>query len=183
MRAWVIILFLASRSVAQVPLPDLYIYNYDISVRDPFISADAPTTMITNNQIERGIVSGDVVQQYLQRLVRAIRNELYVGGISIGDQPGDSVALINGVNFRTGSKIPLDVSQKDLDQIQHLAASYGLPFFTDGSGALLLEVGKISEKGVDLLLPGFRAPIYRLILPTDSASGAIRLEKRQRKAH
>ena len=35
---------------AQVQLPDLYVYDYAMVKRDPFISPDAPTTLLTNNQ-------------------------------------------------------------------------------------------------------------------------------------
>ena len=32
---------------AQVQLPDLYIYNYTMAQRDPFISADATNTLLS----------------------------------------------------------------------------------------------------------------------------------------
>src|SRR6476469_9551977 len=94
----------ASASVlyGQVPIPDLYIYNYTLGSRDPFISVDAPTTLLTENRETVGIVSGDIVRQYLAKIVQLIRDELYVGGVSIGDTPVQSIALINGIDFHTG---------------------------------------------------------------------------------
>src|SRR5208337_600028 len=69
---------------AQVQLPDLYSYHYTMSRRDPFISADAPKTIMDEHQEPRGIVSGDIVSRYLENIVHLIKNQLYVGGISIG---------------------------------------------------------------------------------------------------
>ncbi len=166
---------------AQVQLPDLYTYHYSISRRDPFISADAPKTIINEHQELRGIVSGDVVGRYLESIVQLIKNQLYVGGISIGDTPVDSIALINGVDFRVGDKIPLDTARKDLQGIQQLAATYGLPLITDKNGSFVVEVGRVTENGVDLVLPGFKAPIYHLQLPDDGASDVVQLEKKKRK--
>jgi hypothetical protein len=176
-----IVIASASMLRAQVQLPDLYIYNYTMAQRDPFISSDAPTTLLTENQETRGIVSGDIVKQYLERVIQLIKDELYVGGISIGDTPLESIALINGVDFHMGDKIPLEASKKELQGIQQLAASYGLPVVTDEKGSFVLEVGRVRENGVDLVLPGFKAAIYQLPLPRDTAPSAIQLEKRKRK--
>ena len=41
--------------------------------------------------------------------------------------------------------------------IQQLAASYALPLVTDAKGSFVLEVGRVTENGVDLVLPGFKA--------------------------
>jgi hypothetical protein len=178
-------LALASASIlhAQVRLPDLYIYNYSITQtqRDPFISSDAPKTLMSDKEEPLGIISGDIVRQYLNRIIQLIKDELYVGGISIGDTPHESLALINGVDFHVGDRIPLDTTKKELQGIQQLAASYGLPLVTDEKGSFVLEVGRVTENGVDLVLPGFKVAIYQLPLPRDPAPTAIQLEKKKKK--
>jgi hypothetical protein len=166
---------------AQVRLPDLYIYNYSMTTRDPFISSDAPGTLLTDKEESRGIISGDIVKHYLNRIIQLIKDDLYVGGISIGDTPHESVALINGVDFHVGDKIPLEITKKELQGIQQLAASYGLPLVTNENGSFVLEVGRVTENGVDLVLPGFKVAIYQLPLPRDSAPTAIQLEKKRKK--
>jgi hypothetical protein len=171
----------ASALHGQVPLPDLYIYNYTLGSRDPFISSEAPTTLLTENQGTVGIVSADIVRQYLERIIQLIKDELYVGGVSIGDTPIQSIALINGIDFHIGDKIPLEIAKKDLQGIQQLAASYGLPLSTDEKGSFVLEVGRVTENGVELVLPGFKAAVYQLRLAHDAASTTIQLEKKRKK--
>jgi hypothetical protein len=171
----------ANRLHAQVELPDLYIYNYTIAQRDPFIASDAPSTFLSQNREICGIVSGDIVRQYLQRIIQLVKEELYVGGISIGDIPIQSIALINGVDFHVGDKIPLQTTKKELQGIQQLAASYGLPIVTDEKGSFVLEVGRVTENGVDLVLPGFKTAICRLPLARDTAPVAIQLENRKKR--
>jgi hypothetical protein len=166
---------------AQVQLPDLYVYNYSSSQRDPFIDSDAPSTFLSQDREVPGIVSGDIVRQYLSRIIQLITEELYVGGVSIGDTPLQSIALINGVDFHLGDKIPLRTTKKELQGIQQLAASYGLPLVTDEKGSFVLEVGRVTENGVDLVLPGFKAAIYQLPLARDTAPVAIQLEKKKRR--
>jgi len=164
----------ANTLCAQVQLPDLYIYNYSSTLRDPFIASDAPSTLLTQNREIPGIVSGDIVRQL-------ITDELYVGGISIGDTPLQSIALINGVDFHLGDKIPLQTTRKELQGIQQLAASYGLPLVTDEKGSFLLEVGRVTENGVELVLPGFKAAIYQLPLARDTEPIAIQLENKNKR--
>ena len=110
-----------------------------------------------------------------------IKDDLYVGGISIGDTPIQSIALINGVDFHVGDKIPLETTKKELQGIQQLAASYGLPLVTDEKGSFVLEVGRVTENGVDLVLPGFKAAIYQLPLARDTPPAAIQLEKKKKR--
>ena len=157
---WLVIIA-ASELHGQVQLPDLYVYDYTMTQRDPFISPDALTTLVTNNHEIHGILSGEVVQRYLDQVIRLIEDELYVGGISIGDRPLESMALINGIGFHVGDKFPLEATKKSVQGIQQLTASYGLPAATDAKGSFVLEVGRITESGVDLLLPG-RAARVRL---------------------
>lgn len=166
---------------AQVQLPDLYIYNYTMAPRDPFISPDAHNTLLTDKVEPRGIISGDIVKQYLDGIIRLIKDELYVGGISIGDTPYESMALINGVDFHVGDKVPLDTTKREIQGIKQLAASYGLPLVTDEKGSFVLEVGRVTENGVNLVLPGFKVAIYQLPLPRDSAPTVIQLEKKKKK--
>jgi hypothetical protein len=166
---------------AQVQLPDLFVYEYAMTPRDPFISPDARMTLLTEDHIIRGIVSGDVVKQYLAKIVQLIKEKLYVGGVSIGDTPVESMVLINGIGFHFGDKIPLEISRKEVQGMQQLTASYGLPLTTDESGSLVLQVGRITENGVDLVLPGLKAAIYQLPLPRDAPTTAIQLEKKKRK--
>jgi hypothetical protein len=178
--AWLVITSVSTLR-AQVQLPDLYVYDYAMAQRDPFISPDAPTTLLTSNHEIHGIFSGDVVRKYLDRVIQLIKDELYVGGISIGDTPFESMALINGIGFHVGDKFPLEATKKEVQGIQQLTASYGLPVATDERGSLMLEVGQITESGVDLVLPGFKAAIYQLPLPRDAPPTTIELEKRKRK--
>ena len=154
---------------AQVQLPELYIYNYTMTQRDPFISPEAPHTLLTQNKEMRGVVSGDTVKRYLERIIQ------------IGDTPLQSIALINGIDFHVGDKIPLETTRKELQGIQQLAASYGLPAVTDEKGSLVLEIGRVTESGVDLVLPGFKAAIYQLPLVRDIPSASIQLEKRKKR--
>jgi hypothetical protein len=63
-----------------------------------------------------------------------------------------------------------------------LAASYGLPLVTDEKGSFVLEVGRVTENGVDLVLPGFKTAVYQLPLARDTAPEAIQLEYKKRKA-
>jgi len=179
----IILAVVASESMvhAQVQLPDLYVYNYEMAQRDPFISADSPTTLLTNKEANYGIVGGDSIKRYLDGVMRLIKNELYVGGVSIGDTPFESMALINGVGFHIGDKIPLETTKKEIQGMQQWTASYGLPLATDEKGSLVLEVGRITENGVDLVLPGFKASIYQLQLPRDAPQATIQLEKKKRK--
>ena len=178
--AWLVITSLGKLQ-AQVQLPDLYVYDYAMAQRDPFISPDAPTTFITNNHEIHGIFSGEVVKEYLDKVIQLIKDELYVGGISIGDTPFESMALINGIGFHVGDRLPLEATKKEIQEIQQLMASYGLPAAVDEKGSLVLEVGRITEGGVDLVLPGFKAAICQIPLPRDTPPATIQLEKKKRK--
>ena len=91
------------------------------------------------------------------------------------------MALINGIGFHVGEKIPLETTKKEIQGIQQLTASYGLPLATDEKGSLVLEVGRITENGVDLVLPGFKAAVYQLLLPRDAPPTTIQLEKKKEK--
>jgi hypothetical protein len=173
-----VILTSAGTAFGQLDLPTINIFNYQMSARDPFISPEAPTTLLDTGGDVRGIVSGDVVKQYLDTIVSVIKDELYVGGVSIGDRPQDSLALINGVGFHSGETIPLPVDAQQLSKLAELSRTYGLPLQLAGDNAIAIVIGRITEKGVSLLVPGFKAAFYELPLESDTRPDPIKLERR-----
>jgi hypothetical protein len=163
-------------------LPNLYVFRYEAPQRDPFISSSAPRTLVNTDANERGILSGSVVQKYLQTITLAIRRELFIGGLSVGDENTRSMALINGVPFRRGDRIPLPIDKEQLLQLDELARTYGLPL-EKGDGlpdSIFVEVGEIKSAGVSILLPGFKAAICELPYEGDSAPQVIQLERKHR---
>jgi len=164
-------------------LPSLYIFHYEAPPRDPFISSSAPRTLVNADANPRGILSGSVVQKYLQTITLAIQHELFIGGLSIGDENTRSMALINGVPFRRGDRIPLPIEKEQLLQLDELARMYGLPL-EKGDGwpdSIFVEVGEIKSGGVSILLPGFKAAICELPYEGDSAPQVIQLERKHSK--
>src|ERR1700751_6277476 len=101
-------------------LPDLYIFHYEAPQRDPFRRSAAPRTLVNAEANVRGIASGSVVQKYLQAISLAIQRELFIGGLSVGDENTRSMALINGVSFGQGDRIPLPIEKKQLMQLDEL---------------------------------------------------------------
>jgi len=87
------------------------------------------------------------VQKYLQTITLAIQHELFIGGLSIGDENTRSMALINGVPFRRGDRIPLPIEKEQLLQLHELARMYGLPLEkgVDGLTAFLWKSVKSSR--------------------------------------
>jgi hypothetical protein len=161
-------------------LPDLYIFHYEAPQRDPFISSSAPRTIVNADANIRGIASGSVVQKYLQTISAAIQRELFIGGMSIGDENTRSIALINGVPFARGDRIPLPIRKEQLLQLDELAKTYGLPLQRgEGSGdSILVEVGEIKSGGVSIVLPGFKAAICELPYQGDFVPQKIQLERK-----
>jgi hypothetical protein len=180
MKAQVVCLLLASAAslYAQVDLPDLDIYNYLRSKRDPFISSRAPTTLLDEGVEIAGVASGELMQRFVAKLATWIKDQLSVGGLSTDDSQLDAVALINGVTFRQGDRIPLDLDEKTLRELDQLAQSFGLTLTRTPDNAMAIEVGRISSAGVDLMLPGFRASICQLTLERDEAVTAVKLQKK-----
>ena len=163
-------------------LPDLYIFHYEALQRDPFISSTATRTLVNADANVRGIASGSVVQKYLQTISVAIQRELFIGGLSIGDENTRSIALINGVPFARGDKIPLPIGKEQLLQLDELAKTYGLPLERgEGSGdSILVEVGEIKSAGVSIVLPGFKVAICELPYEGDLVPQAIQLERKHK---
>ena len=166
-------------------LPDLYAFRYTPAARDPFISANASKTLVGKGVELDNSFSSKAAQRYLQTLVAAIQNDLFVEGVSTGEGQSHAIALINGVAFSETEKIPVTVSETDLVQLTELARTYGLPLERDMSerSTILLEVGPIDSGGVAILLPGFRAPLCKLPYVGDSGAERITLERKKRTEH
>jgi hypothetical protein len=166
-------------------LPDLYAFRYTPATRDPFISAEAGKTLVGKGVELDNSFSSKAAQRYLQTLVTAIQNDLFVEGVSTGEGNSHAIALINGVPFSETEKIPVTVPDTDLVQLTELARTYGLPLERDMSekSTILLEVGPIDSSGVAILLPGFRAPLCKLPYVGDSGTERITLERKKKSEH
>ena len=166
-------------------LPDLYAFRYTPVSRDPFISADAGKTLVGKGVELDNSFSSKAAQRYLQTLVAAIQNDLFVEGVSTGEGKSHAIALINGVAFSETEKIPVTLPDTDLVQLTELARTYGLPLERDMSekSTILLEVGPIDSSGVAILLPGFRAPLCKLPYLGDSGTERITLERKKKSEH
>ncbi|HEY0791976.1 MAG TPA: hypothetical protein VGD78_13005 [Chthoniobacterales bacterium] len=161
-------------------LPEPVVFHYDPSSRDPFISAAAAHTLVTGEPQVTGVVSARILERYLQMLSRLVRDELFVEGLSTGD--GDkSVALINGVEFHSGDRIPVPVPVDQIDQLEALAHSYGLPLsrLSQPSEAVLVQVGQIKPDGVCLVLPGFKSTLCEIAFAGDETPNPIQLERKR----
>jgi hypothetical protein len=170
-----------SADVILPRLPDLYVFRYVSPARDPFISADAKLTLVSGGIDPGGSFATKAAQQYLDTIIQAINKELFVEGVSTGDPATPGVALINGVRFTQGEKIPLSVGQNELLQLEELAKTYGLPLEkTNGQkGSIVVEVGQIQSSGVTLLLPGFRSALCKIVYRGDYRPEHIQLERKQ----
>jgi hypothetical protein len=170
-----------AQDALPVHLPDLYIFHYEPPPRDPFISSTASGTLVNVEANVRGIASGSVVQKYLQTITLAIQRELFIGGLSIGDEHTRSMALINGVSFGRGDRIPLPIEKEQLLQLDELARTYGLPLEkSEGSrDSISVEVGEIKSGGVSIVLPGFKAALCELPYEGDSVPQGIQLERKR----
>jgi hypothetical protein len=162
-------------------LPDLYVFRYETPRRDPFISVSAQRTLVSADANVRGITPGSVVQKYLQTITTAIERELFVGGLSVGDENTRSIALINGVSFGPGDRIPLPIEKEQLVQLEELARTYGLPLERGGGvrDSILVAVGEIKSGGVSIVLPGFKAALCELPYEGDSVPQVIQLERKR----
>jgi hypothetical protein len=162
-------------------LPDLYVFRYVSPARDPFISADAKQTLVSGGIEPGGAFATKAAQQYLDTIIQAIKKELFVEGVSTGDSATRGVALINGVPFTQGERIPLSIGQSELLQLEELAKTYGLPLEkTNGQkGSIVVEVGQIQSTGVTLLLPGFRSALCKIAYRGDYRPERIQLERKQ----
>jgi len=170
-----------SADVVLPRLPDLYIFRYLPQDRDPFISAEAKQTLVGVRTDLGASFTTKAAQQYLDTIIQAIKNELFVEGVSTGDTATRGVALINGIPFTQGEKIPLSVDQTELLQLEELAKTYGLPLERTAGRkkSIFVEVGAIQTSGVTLLLPGFKSPLCKLPYHGDYFPERIRLERRK----
>jgi hypothetical protein len=160
---------------AQLELPSLRVFNYQAVARDPFISAAAKSTLLTSGDEVSGPFSGDIVRQYLDTVLKVIRENISCGGVSISQDPRASATLINGYSFRVGDNIPVPATRKELAQLEQLAQSYGLPVERTEDGRLNLVVGQITDRGVDLVLPGLKTAVL-LPLKHETETTSIPLE-------
>lgn len=179
----VVFLLLASAVslMAQVELPDIDIYTYVRSQRDPFISVRAPTTLLNERVQIAGVASGDLMRRFLEKLSVSIKDQLSVGGLSTDDSQTDAVALINGVAFHQGDTVPVTVDEKTLHELDQLAQSFGLTLPRTQDNAIAIAVGAISNVGVDFEIPGFRASICQVPIDRDEPSSAVKLERKKGK--
>jgi hypothetical protein len=179
----VVFLLLASAVslIAQVELPDIDIYTYVRSHRDPFISVRAPTTLLNERVQIAGVASGELMRRFLEKLTASIKDQLYVGGLSTDDSQTDAVALINGVAFHQGETVPITVDEKTLHELDQLAQSFGLTLPRTQDNAIAIAVGAISSVGVDFEIPGFRASICQVPIDRDEPSNAVKLERKKGK--
>jgi hypothetical protein len=166
-------------------LPDLYSFRYSPVVRDPFNSAETAKTLVGHDIEVDSSFGSKAAQRYLQTLVQAIKNEFFVEGVSTGDEGTHDIALINGIAFAEGEKIPVTISENDLIQLAELARTYGLPLERDRTekNTILLAIGSIDSTGVAILLPGFKAPLCKLPYVGDTAEERITLERKKRFDH
>jgi hypothetical protein len=171
----------SSTDVVLPRLPDLYVFRYVPQGRDPFISADAKQTLVGGGKDLGASFTTKAAQQYLDTIIQAIEKELFVEGVSTGDAATRGVALINGVPFTQGEKIPLSVGQSELLELEELAKTYGLPLEKTGGRkeSILVEVGEIQSTGVTLLLPGFKSALCKLPYRGDYVPERIQLERRK----
>jgi hypothetical protein len=164
---------------AQVQLPDIDIYRYQETQRDPFISAAAPTTFLNQGVEVAGVASGELIHRFLEKLTVSIKDQLFVGGISTDDQPQDGMAIINGATFRVGDTIPLEVDKETLNALEQLSLTFGLTLArAKNTNAINIKVGKITTTGVDLVLAGFRSSICQLPLERDDVVTGVKLERK-----
>ncbi|MBV9298425.1 MAG: hypothetical protein JO066_05560 [Verrucomicrobia bacterium] len=163
---------------AQADLPDVEIYNYLPSQRDPFISARAPTTLLNERVEIAGVASEDLMRRFLEKLTASIHEQLSVGGLSTDGRQPDAIAVINGIAFRQGDTIPLEVDQKSLRELDQLAQSFGLKLTRTAENSIAIEVGRISPLGVAFMLPGFRASICQMPLERDDTVNLLKLERK-----
>jgi hypothetical protein len=171
----------SSADVMLPKLPDLYLFRYVPQSRDPFISAAAKQTLVSGGTDLGASFTTKTAQQYLDTIIQAIKKELFVEGVSTGDAATRGVALINGVAFTQGEKIPLSIDQNELLRLEELAKTYGLPLEKTGGmkESIFVEVGEIQTTGVALLLPGFKSTLCKLPYQGDYVPERIQLERKK----
>lgn len=179
-----VLLLCASFEIAMagdlVQLPELCLFQYHPAKRDPFISAAAARTLVSGESRVEGVVSGRILEQYLQTLSLLIQKELFVEGVSISEDQAKAVALINGVEFHTGDSLPVPAQPEQISQLEALSRTYGLPLRrgVQPSDSVLFEVGQIKATGVCIVLPGFKATLCEIPFEGDAVPNQVQLERR-----
>jgi hypothetical protein len=171
----------SSADVILPKLPDLFVFRYAAQGRDPFISAEAKQTLVNEGTDLGASFTTKAAQQYLDTIIQAIKKELFVEGVSTGDAATRGVALINGVAFTQGERLPLLIGQNELLQLEELAKTYGLPLEKAGGKkeSIFVEVGLIQTTGVTILLPGFKSALCKLPYLGDYVPERIQLERKK----
>jgi hypothetical protein len=160
-------------------LPDLFIFNYQPTNRDPFISPEAQRRLVKSGSTMISVGGAQAVQKCLDIIVKTIEDELFVEGVSTGDEQTQASALINGVAFHPGDKIPVPVKGETKHKLEDLVRTYGLPLQSSGTrDNICVLVASIQTTGVTLALPGFKGSLCRLKYSGDAVPEQIHLERK-----
>jgi hypothetical protein len=160
-------------------LPDLFIFNYEPSNRDPFISPEAQRRLVKSGATTISVGGAQAIQLCLEIIVKTIEDELFVEGVSTGDEQTQASALINGVAFHPGDKIPVPVKEETRRKLEELVRTYGLPLQSSGTrDNIFVLVASIQTTGVTLALPGFKGSLCRLKYSGDAVPEQIHLERK-----
>jgi hypothetical protein len=160
-------------------LPDLFVFNYQPSNRDPFISPDAQRRLVKSGSTTISAGGAQAVQNCLDIIIKTIQDELFVEGVSTGDQQTQASALINGVTFHPGDKIPVPVKAETKRNLEELVYTYGLPQQSSETRSnIFVLVVSIQTTGVTLALPGFKGSLCRLKYWGDAVPEQIHLERK-----
>ena len=160
-------------------LPDLFVFNYQPSNRDPFISPDAQRRLVKSGSTTISVGGAQAVQDCLDIIIKNIQDELFVEGVSTGDQQTQASALINGVTFHPGDTIPVPVKAETKRNLEELVRTYGLPPQSGETRSnIFVSVASIQTTGVTLALPGFKGSLCRLKYSGDAIPEQIHLERK-----
>lgn len=153
--------------IKDLQLPPIYILKYNLTPRDPFVSPKLTNTLISpivSNDSQ--LVLNNAIKGIIEPMLNLIQTQCKVSGVSIPTNGAAPYAIINNHAFVSGSKIPLPIEGSVLKQILDTAALYNIPIEANQeatSSTLLLEVSKISRRGIELRIPGFRNSLTELI--------------------
>jgi hypothetical protein len=160
-------------------LPDLFVFNYQPSNRDPFISPEAPRRLVKSGSTAISVGGAQAVQNCLDIIIKIIQDQLFVEGVSTGDEQTQASALINGVAFHPGDKIPVPVNEETKRKLEELVHTYGLPLqSSETPDNIVVVVAAIQTTGVTLALPGFKSSLCHLKYSGDAVPEQIHLERK-----